>query len=222
VKPQRREGRRKSLTAGTSSDCGLEYITQMHSRPKSGPDTTQELAPPWPLPAVPSGPVGANRAARLRAPPPYRPGFLALREGPLLAEAVCSLTRLPDVLLVDATGEDHPRKAGLALHLGAILDLPTVGVTHRPLLATGEAPALERGAMSPLSIDESVVAYWVCTRSSARPVVAHGGWRTSPTMAAAVVLACSSEAARTPIPLVEARRVARQARAVAEGRVHSG
>ena len=154
-------------------------------------------------------------------PSSYQPGFLALREGPLLAEAVCSLTRLPEVLLVDATGQDHPRKAGLALHLGAILDLPTVGVTHRPLLASGEAPVLERGATSPLSIDDSVVAYWVCTRSSARPVVAHAGWRTSPTTAAALVLACSSEAARTPIPLVEARRVVREARAVAEGRVHS-
>jgi deoxyribonuclease V len=103
-----------------------------------------------------------------------------------------------------------------------VLDLPTVGVTHRPLLARGDVPALERGVRSPLSIDGSVVAYWVCTRSSARPVVAHAGWRTSPAMAAALVLACSSEAARTPIPLVEARRAAREARALAEGRVHPG
>jgi deoxyribonuclease V len=152
----------------------------------------------------------------------YKPGFLALREGPLLAEAVSSLRRPPDVLLVDATGQDHSRRAGLAVHLGVILDVPTVGVTHRPLVASGDVPVLARGARSPLSIGASVVAYWVCTRSSARPVVAHAGWRTSPTTAAAVVLACSSEAARTPIPLVEARRAAREARAVAEGRVHPG
>ena len=156
------------------------------------------------------------------APASYKPGFLALREGPLLAEAVCSLARLPEVLLVDATGHDHPRGAGLAVHLGAILNLPTVGVTHRPLLAYGERPMLERGSTSPLSIQGSVVAYWVCTRTSARPVVAHAGWRTSPETAAALVLACSSEAARTPIPLVEARRAAREARAVAEGRVNPG
>ena len=149
----------------------------------------------------------------------YRPGLLALREGPLLEAAVRSLTRPPDVLLVDATGQDHPRRAGLAVHLGAMLDLPSVGVTHRPLVATGELPPLERGATSQLSIDGSVVARWVCTRTSARPVVAHAGWRTSPATAAALVLACSSEAARTPIPLVEARRAAREERAVAEGRV---
>ncbi len=155
-------------------------------------------------------------------PAPYKPGLLALREGPLLEKAVRSLARRPQVLLVDATGHDHPRRAGLAVHLGAQLELPSVGVTHRPLLASGDMPELTRGAISPLSIDGSVVAYWVCTRSSARPVVAHAGWRTSPTTAAALVLACSSEAARTPIPLVVARRAARQARAVAEGRVQTG
>jgi deoxyribonuclease V len=155
-------------------------------------------------------------------PAPYKSGLLALREGPLLEEAVRSLTWLPDVLLVDATGQDHPRRAGLAIHLGARLDLPTVGVTHRPLLAGGDLPVLVRGATSPLSIDESIVAYWVCTRSSARPVVAHAGWRTSPATAAALVLACSSEAARSPIPLAEARRAAREARSLAEGRARPG
>ena len=155
-------------------------------------------------------------------PAPYKAGLLALREGALLEKAVRSLSHRPEVLLVDATGQDHPRKAGLVVHLGAMLGLPSVGVTHRPLLARGGMPALERGATSPLSIDGSVVAYWVCTRSRARPVVAHAGWRTSPETAAALVLASSSEAARTPIPLVEARRAAREARAVAEGRVQLG
>ncbi len=46
----------------------------------------------------------------------------------------------PDVLLVNASGRDHPRRAGLALHLGALLDLPTVGVTHRLLVAEGAWP----------------------------------------------------------------------------------
>jgi deoxyribonuclease V len=219
------------------------------ARGEAGPGAAGDLgwaaAVTWPRPPTVPGPERARKAdsalkgsgPRLprqardvaeqsvvagRAPASYRPGFLALREGPLLAAAVCSLTRLPDVLLVDATGQDHPRKAGLAVHLGAILELPTVGVTNRPLVADGGVPVLERGATSPLSMDGSVVAYWVCTRSSARPVVAHAGWRTSPTTAVSLVLACSGQAARTPIPLVEARRAAREARAVAEGRVHPG
>jgi deoxyribonuclease V len=80
------------------------------------------------------------------APAGYEAGLLALREGPLLDAAVRALRVRPDVLLVDATGRDHPRRAGLGLHLGAELDLPTVGVTHRPLLATGPWPADEAGA----------------------------------------------------------------------------
>jgi deoxyribonuclease V len=64
---------------------------------------------------------------------------------------------------VDATGRDHPRRAGLALQLGAILDLPSVGVTHRPLLADGDWPADARGARSPLRIDDELVGYWLRT-----------------------------------------------------------
>jgi deoxyinosine 3'endonuclease (endonuclease V) len=81
----------------------------------------------------------------------YRPGFLAPREGPLLEAAVRSLPRLPEVLLVDASGRDHPRRAGLALQLGTQLGVPTAGVTHRPLLATGAEPPMRRGEVSPAS-----------------------------------------------------------------------
>lgn len=148
----------------------------------------------------------------------YRPGLLALREGPLLEAAVRGLDCWPEVLLVDATGHDHPRRAGLAVHLGAVLGVASIGVTHRPLLASGPPPRAGRGQVAPLRLDGEVVGYWVCTRSSARPVVAHAGWRTTAVAAAEVVLACSSEGARTPVPLGEARRVARESRAIAEGR----
>ena len=215
------------------------------ARGEAGPgapgDRGWAAAVAWPLPAgVPgstpaprtgrtlkgSGPglprqawdVAAQSIAAGSVPAAYKPGLLALREGPLLEKAVRALDRPPGVLMVDATGLDHPRGAGLALHLGAVLGLPSIGVTHRPLLATGDLPVLARAATAPLVINGLVVAYWVCTRSSARPVVAHAGWRTSPATAAALVLACSNEEARTPIPLVEARRAAREARALAEGR----
>ncbi|HXW80232.1 MAG TPA: endonuclease V [Acidimicrobiales bacterium] len=149
---------------------------------------------------------------------PYIPGLLALREGPLLGPAVGALARRPDVLIVDATGLDHPRRAGLAVHMGAQLGLPTVGVTHRPLLARGDLPVLRRGATAPLLIGSQQVGSWVCTRTGARPVVAHAAWRTDTTTAVHVVLATSTAAARAPVPLREARRAAREARAVAEGR----
>jgi deoxyribonuclease V len=144
---------------------------------------------------------------------PYEPGLLALRQGSLLEAAVRALQEVPDVLLVDATGRDHPRRAGLALQLGAVLELPTVGVTHRPLVATGEWPADERGARSPLLLDGELVGYWLRAREGTRPLAAHAAWRTDPATAAAVVLSASRF--RTPEPLRSARRRAREARAMA-------
>ncbi len=147
---------------------------------------------------------------------PYVPGLLAAREGALVAAAVAELPERPDVLLVDATGRDHPRRAGLALQVGAALDVPTVGVTHRPLLARGAEPGPERGATSPLTLDGDVVARWVRTVTAVRPVVAHAAWCTDAGTAVDVVLACSGRppvVARTPEPLRLARHLARQARA---------
>jgi deoxyribonuclease V len=142
---------------------------------------------------------------------PYVPGLLALREGPCLEAAVRALPVAPDVLLVDATGADHPRRAGLALHLGAVTNLPTVGVTHRPLLARGAWPADERGAHSPLIIDGEVVGAWLRTRRGARPVAVHPGWRT--TLEDAIdVVSMAALGHRTPEALRHARHRARIAR----------
>lgn len=145
----------------------------------------------------------------------YGPGLLALREGPMLADALNALPALPDVLLVDATGRDHPRRAGLALHLGAALGVPSVGVTHRSLRAYGEDPGPTPGDQAPLLLDGKEVARWVRTASGVRAVVAHAAWRTSPATAAEVTLRCA-QGRRTPEPLRQARRVAREARAEAE------
>jgi deoxyribonuclease V len=116
------------------------------------------------------------------------------------------------VLLVNATGRDHPRGAGLALHLGAIVQRPTVGVTHRPLLADGEWPPEEPGARSPLVLGDETVGCWLRTRKRARPLAVHPAWRTDLDTACAVVLAAVHRV-RAPEPLREARRVARRARA---------
>jgi deoxyribonuclease V len=141
----------------------------------------------------------------------YEPGLFALREGALLEAAVRALPEPPDVLLVNATGRDHPRRAGLALHLGAVLDIPTIGVTERPLVAEGEWPGIERGALSPLLLEGELVGYWLRMRRAIRPVVVHAGWRTSPAVGVAVVLR-SARKARTPEPIRRARMVARRAR----------
>jgi deoxyribonuclease V len=160
-------------------------------------------------------PVG-EAAVRGEAGAAYLPGLLALREGPLLQAAVEAVATRPDVLLVDATGRDHPQRAGLALHLGAVAGLPTVGVTHRPLLADGPWPADERGARVPLRLGDEEVGAWVRTRRGARPLAVHAGWRTDVEVAVTVVLAATGRH-RTPEPLRRARHLARMARAEATG-----
>ena len=145
---------------------------------------------------------------------PYAPGLLATRVGGVLETAVRGLAVPPEVLLVDATGSDHPRKAGLAIHLGAVLELPTIGVTHRPLTGAGAWPADRRGATSPVRIGDDVVASWVRTRRGTRPVVVHPGWRVGLDDAVGLVLQLTPRR-RTPEPLRLARNLARRARAVA-------
>jgi deoxyribonuclease V len=141
----------------------------------------------------------------------YVPGLLAMRLGSLLERVVRLLPRLPDVLLVDGTGWDHPRRAGLAVHLGAELDLPTVGVTHRPLLGQGDWPPDELAAAAPITVQGNVVAAWVRTRAGTRPLAVHPGWRTDADTAVEVVRRLT--VCRTPEPLRAARQAAREARA---------
>jgi deoxyribonuclease V len=142
---------------------------------------------------------------------PYEPGLLALREGPLLEKALRSLAAMPEFLFVNATGRDHPRRAGLALHLGALLAIPTVGVTRSPLVAEGELPSEERGAWSPLRLEGEEVAYWVRTKTGVAPLVVHPGWRMGGAQARRLLLAYTG-LYRTPEPLRLARQKAREAR----------
>ncbi len=169
--------------------------------------------PGWAAAALMRGKRGllATPVVRGEAGWPYAPGLLALREGPLLEAAVRELPEPPEVLIVNASGRDHPRGAGLALHLGAALDLPSLGITDRPLLAGGPAPGPERGATSPLLLEGREVARWLRTRRGARPVVVHAGWRTD-LEAAVTVTARATRRARTPEPLRRARKAAREAR----------
>jgi deoxyribonuclease V len=143
---------------------------------------------------------------------PYMPTLLALREGPLLEQAVRALAIVPEVLVVNATGRDHPRRAGLALQLGVVLGLPTVGVTTRPLVAEGTWPADQRGATAPLLVGGEVVGCWVRTRAGAKPVAVHAAWQTDAQAAVQVVLAATRRA-RAPEPLRRARTLARTRRA---------
>jgi deoxyribonuclease V len=185
-------------------------------RGKTGPGQAGD--PGWAGAAIFRGEeLGATAVVTGVAGAAYQPGLLALREGPLLEVAVLALVETPDLLLVNATGRDHPRHAGLALHLGAVLDVPSVGITHRLLVAEGDWPADERGATSPFQLEGERAGYWLRSRRGTRPLAVHAAWRTDPKAAVAAARAIMGTT-RTPEPLREARRLARTARAGA-GRV---
>jgi deoxyribonuclease V len=139
--------------------------------------------------------VAGAAVVRGQAADAYQPGLLALREGLLLETAVRALPVEPQVLIANASGRDHPRGAGLALHLGAVVGLPSIGVTDRPLLAAGSGPARHRWATSPLYIAGEEVARQLRTRLDAQPVVVHAGWRTDLETAVSVVRATVRRAA---------------------------
>ena len=175
-----------------------------------GPGTDHDRA--WSAAVIMfGGRVVEQRVITGTAGAPYVPGLMALRLGPLMEEALRAVSRLPDVLLLDATAHDHPRGAGLALHLGAELDIPTIGVTHRPLVASGPWPSDHRGATSSLHIGGSVVGCWLRTQPGVRPLAVHPGWRIDLATAVEVVTMLTWRR-RTPQPLRRARQLARRSR----------
>jgi deoxyribonuclease V len=92
--------------------------------------------------------------------------------------------------------------------------MPTVGVTHRLLRASGAWPQDEVGASAPITLDGSLVGFWVRPQTGTRPLAVHAAWRTSPEVARQVFLRATAHN-RTPEPLRRARQLARLARGAA-------
>lgn len=193
-------------TAETFAGCFVCFARGIH-----GPGDAGDRA--WAGAALlHRGSLDASCVVATRAGAPYEPGLLALREGRGLEAALRGLCGDPDCVIVNATGRDHPRRAGLALQLGAVLGVPTIGVTHRPLVASGPQPPRRRGATAPLWLDGEQVGFWLCTRSGSAPLAVSAGWQTGPDTAAELALAAAWRV-RTPAPLRYARGLARRARA---------
>ena len=107
---------------------------------------------------------------RQRVSFPYVPGFLSFREAPMMIKAFRELENKPDVLFVDGQGTAHPRKAGIAVHLGVILKVPTIGCAKKPLLKSFAMPKDEKGAAEPIFLGKEVVGWVLRTRKGVKPV----------------------------------------------------
>lgn len=119
---------------------------------------------------------------------PYVPGLFAFRELPALTAALRALKTTPDVLVCDGYGVAHPRRFGLACHLGVLTGLPSLGVAKTGFIGTYEPPGPRRGDASPLTDGGEVVGRVLRTQDGVKPVFVSVGHRTGLDSACRLVL----------------------------------
>ncbi len=141
-------------------------------------------------------------------PSKYEPGLLAFSIGPALCGALEKLRAEPDVLMCWGHGRAHPRRIGLATHLGIIFNRPSVGVAIRLLWGTCAEPGPARGARSPIFINGEHVGFALRTRDEVNPLLVSPGYRMDMETACELVLRCC-RGLRLPEPLRHARSEAR-------------
>ena len=134
-----------------------------------------------------------TRQARRKVVFPYIPGLLSFREGPVCIEAVKTLKCEPDVFIIDGQGIAHPRRLGLAAHLGLFFDKPTIGCAKSRLTGNFEEPSLEKGAYSPLKDKQEIVGAVVRTRTNVKPVFVSVGNKCLLKEAIEITLGCTTK-----------------------------
>lgn len=141
---------------------------------------------------------------------PYVPGLFAFRELPTLLDALGDLKTTPDLLVCDGFGVAHPRRFGLACHLGVLTGLPAIGVAKTAFIGAYEQPGRRRGDASPLLDDGDEVGRVLRTRDDVKPVFVSAGHRTNLDAACQNVLGLTP-AYRLPETTRRADRLSRDA-----------
>ena len=134
---------------------------------------------------------------------PYIPGLLSFRELPVLLQAFEGLQTRPDVVLVDGQGVAHPRRLGLASHLGLWLQLPTIGCAKSRLCGEYEEPGPQKGEGAALVLNGDPVGVVLRTRERVRPLYVSPGHLCTVARTAQVTLACTTRY-RLPEPTRQA------------------
>lgn len=149
----------------------------------------------------------AQRVVRVPTTMPYVPGLLSFRELPALLEALGALPRVPDLILCDGQGIAHPRRLGIASHLGVVTGLPTIGVAKTILVGEHAELPPQRGARVPLMQGDEMLGWVLRSKDRVRPLIVSPGHRVSMASALEVVLACG-RGYRLPEPTRLADRLA--------------
>lgn len=147
--------------------------------------------------------------ARRPTPFPYIPGLLSFREGPVLEEAFARLQSVPDVFLFDGMGIAHPRRIGIASHLGLWLQRPTIGCGKTLLCGRYKDLALEKGSAAPLIDKRETIGVALRTRAGKNPMFISPGHLADIPTAAELVLRCAPKY-RLPEPIRLAHNAAGQ------------
>jgi deoxyribonuclease V len=121
---------------------------------------------------------------------PYIPGLLSYRELPVVLDAFAQLDREPDLIIVDGQGYAHPRRFGIASHLGVLLDKPSIGCAKSILVGRAEAPPEQVGAWTPLIDKSETIGAAVKTKLRTKPVYVSIGHRVDLETAVDFVLRC--------------------------------
>lgn len=147
---------------------------------------------------------------------PYIPGLLSFRELPVVLEAFRSLHNVPDAVLVDGQGIAHPRRLGIASHLGLWLGLPTVGCAKSRLCGAHPPPGARRGDQVPLTLDGERIGTVLTTRDRVKPLFISPGHKTDIASATELALACTRRY-RMPEPTRLAHLLTNKLRREAKG-----
>jgi deoxyribonuclease V len=137
------------------------------------------------------------------SPFPYVPGLLSFREGPALVEAFRKLQCRPDAVMIDGQGIAHPRRFGIASHLGLWLDVPTLGCAKSLLIGKYKEPGKRRQSMTRLMDRDDVIGSIVRTRDTVKPVFVSVGHKIDQASAVRLVLQ-SARGYRIPEPTRQA------------------
>jgi len=145
----------------------------------------------------------ARSTAITRVHFPYVPGLLSFRESPAVLEAWSRLEKAPDALMIDGHGFAHPRRFGIACHLGLLLNLPTVGCAKSLLIGRFEEPDPRAGCYSPLVDREETIGAVLRTEDNVSPVFVSIGHRVTLEDAIQLVMKCA-KGYRIPEPTRQA------------------
>jgi deoxyribonuclease V len=136
----------------------------------------------------------------LPTPFPYVPGLLTFREGPVLVKAFEQLQHEPDVFIFDGMGRIHPRRMGIAAHMGLWLNRPTMGVGKTHFIGEYDTPAVLRGSYSHLTDKGEVVGAVLRTRDKVKSVYISAGHLMDLESAILLAMACTTKY-RLPRPI---------------------